>query len=92
MLFKNTSSYITILLCFFFLFRIVFNNFFIIPVNIENSRLKRARVIPTGPPITTANYEIEMLPLIRDKTIKDLSKYQKKQIIYQGFYLLILFL
>ena len=36
----------------FFLFRVVFNNFFKIPVEIENTRLKLALAIPTGAPIT----------------------------------------
>ena len=85
MLFKNTSIYITILLCLFFLFRVVFNNFFIIPVNIENSRLKRARVIPTDPPITTANDEIEMLPLIGDKTIKICQNIKSRKLFTKAF-------
>ena len=45
-----------------------------IPVNIENARLKLALAIPTGAPITVANDAIEMLPAITDKTINDLSK------------------
>ena len=40
MLFNLLVASITILLCFFFLFCVVFNSFFIIPVNIENVRLK----------------------------------------------------
>ena len=63
----------TILLCFFFLFH-VFNNFFTIPVEVENVRLRLALAIPTGVPITVANDAIEMLPLAADKTIKDLPK------------------
>ena len=43
-------------------------------VDIENARLRLALAIPTGAPITFANYSIEMLPLVADKTIKDLSK------------------
>ena len=43
---------ITILLCFFFLFRVIFNNFFTIPIVIENAKLKLALAIPTGGPIT----------------------------------------
>ena len=61
-------------LCFFFLFRVVFNNFFTIPVDIENARLKLALPIPTSAPIKVANDAIEILPLVADKTIKDLSK------------------
>ena len=69
---------ITVLLCFFFLFLVVFNIFFVIPVEIENARLKLALTIPTGAPITVANDAIEMLPVATDKTINDLPNYQKK--------------
>ena len=44
------------------------------PVDIENAGLKLALAIPTGAPITVANDAIEILPLVTDKTIKDLSK------------------
>ena len=44
------------------------------PVEIENARLKLALGIPTGALITVANDAIEMLPLVKDETIKDLSK------------------
>ena len=57
------------LLCFLLLFLVVFNSFFMIPVEIENARLKLAIIIPKG-----ANDEIEMLPVVIDKTINDLSK------------------
>ena len=73
MLFNSILGNITILLCFFFLF-LVFNSFFIIPVAIENSKLKLALAIPTGAAITVANDAIAMLPLVTDKTINDLSK------------------
>ena len=58
----------------FFLSLVIFNNFFTSPVDNENVRLKLALAIPTGVPITVANDAIEMLPLVADKTIKDLSK------------------
>ena len=74
MLFNLLLANITILLCFFFLFRVVFNNFFSIPVEIENARLKLALAIPTGAPITVANDAIEMVSLAADNAIKDLSK------------------
>ena len=45
-------------------------------------QMKLALAIPTGAPVTVTNDAIEMLPLFADKTIKDLSKYQKKQYIY----------
>ena len=64
----------TILLCFFFLFLVVFNNFFTSPVDNENVRQRVARAIPTGVTITLANDAIEILPLAADTAIKDLSK------------------
>ena len=57
----------------FFLF-LVSNNFFTSPVDNENVRLRFTLAIPTGVPITVANDAIEMLQLVADKTIKDLSK------------------
>ena len=45
-----------------------------IPVEIENARVKLALTIPTGAPITVANDAIEMLPVVIDKTINDLLK------------------
>ena len=52
-----------------------------IPVEIENARLKVALTILTGAPITVANDAIEMLPVVIDKTNNDLSNSQKKQYI-----------
>ena len=69
MLFDLLLANITMLLCFLLLFLVVFNSFFMIPVEIENARLKLAIIIPKG-----ANDEIEMLPVVIDKTINDLSK------------------
>ena len=80
MLFKLLLANITILLCFFFLPCLVFNNVFTIPVAIENARLKLALDIPTGAPVT--NKVIDIAPLVADKTNKDLSKSQKTQYIY----------
>ena len=74
MLFNLFLANITILLCFFFLFLVVFNSFFITPVEIENARLKLALAIPTGAAITVANYALGILPVATDKTIYDLSK------------------
>ena len=45
-----------------------------IPVEIENARLKLALTIPTGAAITVANDATEVLPVVIDKTINDLSK------------------
>ena len=74
MLFNLLLANITILLCFFFLARVVFNNFFTVPVVIENAKLKFALAIHTGAPVTVANNAIEILGLLADKTIKDLLK------------------
>ena len=43
-----------------FLFLVVFNNFFTIPVVKENTRLRLALVIPIGDPRNVANDAIEM--------------------------------
>ena len=48
--------------------------FFTIPVKIENARLKLTLNIPDGAPITVANDAIEMLPVVTDRTINDLSE------------------
>ena len=83
MLFNLFLANITILLRFFFLFLLVFNSFFAIPLEIENARLKIALAIPTGAPIAVANDTIEMLPVSTDKTIHELSKLLKKAIYLQ---------
>ena len=67
LLFNLLLANIAILLCFFFLFLVVFSNVFTRPVDNENVRL--ALAISTGVPITVANDAIEMLPLVADKTI-----------------------
>ena len=74
MLFNLLLASITILLGVFLLFLAIFNSFFTILVEIEKTRLKLALTIPTGAPITVANDVIEMLPVVIDKTISDLSK------------------
>ena len=70
-LFKLLLAGITILLCFFFLFLVVFHSFFMIPVEKEDARLKLGLTIPTGASITVENDAIEMLPVVTDKTIND---------------------
>ena len=71
MLFNLLLASITILLYFLFLFLVVFNSFFTIPVVIKHARLKPALAIRTGTPVTVANDEIEMLPVVTDKTINN---------------------
>ena len=71
MLFNLLLANITVLLCFFFSFLVVFNSFFTIPVEIGIARLKLAFTIPTGAPMTVANDAMEILRVVTDKTIND---------------------
>ena len=73
MLFNLLLANITSLSCFFFLFFVVFNSFFKIPVKAENGRQNLELTILTGAPITVANDAIKMLPVVTDKTNNDLS-------------------
>ena len=57
-----------------FLFRDVFDKFSVSPVEIENAKLKLALAVPTGASLTVANYAIDMLPVVADQTIKELSQ------------------
>ena len=61
-------------MCFFLLFLVVYNSFFTILVEIKSARLKLALIIPTGALMTVANDAIEMLTVVTDKMINDLSK------------------
>ena len=66
-------------LCLFFLFRFVFNNFFTIPLDNENARLKVALAIPIGAPITvTNNIEMNRKKCYRLLQIKQSKMYQNK--------------
>ena len=69
MLFKLLLASTRILLCSYFLFLVVLNNFFIIPVVKENKIVKLALAILAGTPITLAKEIIDTLPLAADKTI-----------------------
>ena len=82
MLFNLLLANITILLCFFFLFLVVFNRFFTILVEIEKARLKIALAIPTGAPTTVANDAIEMIAVVQIKQLMTYQNSQKKQYIY----------
>ena len=55
MLFNLPLASITILLCFFFLFLIVFKKFFTNPDVIKNVRPQLAPIIPAGAPVTLSN-------------------------------------
>ena len=81
MLFNFILASITIFLCFFFLFLVVFNSIIVIPAEIEKTRVKFALTIPTGAPITVANDAIEMLPVVTDKQLMTCQNSQKKQYI-----------
>ena len=74
MLFYLLLASITILLCFFFLFLIVFKNFLTNSDVIENVKLQLAPIIPAGSPIKVTNDSIEMLPDNIDKAFNNLSK------------------
>ena len=80
MLFHLLLANMTIILCFFFLYLVVFNSFFTIPVKIKITRLKLAFNITPGAPITVANDAIEIIPVVTNKTVNDLSKYSKEAI------------
>ena len=67
----------------FFLFLVLFDNFFTSPVDNENARL---RLIPSGVPITVAYDAIETLRLFRIKQSKIDQNNHKKQYICQVFY------
>ena len=74
MLFNLLLASITILLCFFFLFLIVFKNFFTNPDVIKNVKPQLAPIIPEGTQVALVNDAIEMLPHNIDKTFNDLAK------------------
>ena len=73
MLFNLLLASITILVCFFFVFLVAFNSFFMIPIVIENAKLKFALAIPTDASIALAKEAIDTPPLVADKTIRALS-------------------
>ena len=58
----------------FFLFRVVFNILFTVPLVVDNAKLKLTLTVPTGAPIKVVNYAIDISPINADKTIKGLSK------------------
>ena len=54
----------------FFSISAVSNNFFMILVVKENTRVKLALAIPAGAPVTLAKEKIDTPPLVADKIIK----------------------
>ena len=67
MLFNLILANIKILLCFFFLFLVIINDFFIIPVVKPITRLNLALAIPTGTPIKLAKEMVDIPTLVADK-------------------------
>ena len=63
---------IKILSC-FFLFLIVPNNFFVIPVAKDKIKVKLAPAIPIGAPTTLADKIIQTPPLVAERTMNTLS-------------------
>ena len=61
------------ILCFFFLFLVIFSNFLTIPVVREKNKVKLALAIPTGDPAILVNEIIDTPLAIALKTIKTLS-------------------
>ena len=59
-----------------------------IPVEIKNERLKLTLIIPIGAAIAAANDAIEMLTVVTDKKINELSKYSKEAIYLLSFLLI----
>ena len=69
-----------------FLFLVIFSKLFTSRVDNENLRLRLALAIHTGVLKNVGNYAIKMLPLVADKTIKDLSKIIKRSNILAKFF------
>ena len=73
MLFNLLFANIRVLSCFFFLFLVILNSFFIIPVVKEKIKLKLALDTPIGAPTTLADEKIQTPPPVAEKTIQILS-------------------
>ena len=61
------------ILCFFFLFLVIFSNFLIITVIIEKIKVRLALAIHTGAPMILVNEIIDTPPIAALKTINILS-------------------
>ena len=73
MLLSLILANIRILSCFSFLFLVLLNNFFIIPVAKENTVVNPALAIPTGAPTTVVWETIQTPPVVAERTVKILS-------------------
>ena len=69
--FSRHKNFIMLFLFFFFL--VIFNNFFVIPVEREKIKVKLALAIPTGAPTILVNKQIDTPPVVALKRIKILS-------------------
>ena len=76
---------ITVLLCFYFLFLIVFNKIFTSPIDNENARLKLALAIPAGVPITLGNDAMECYHLLQMKQLKFYQIIKRSNIFAKSF-------
>ena len=85
-LFHLLLTKITVFLYFLFLFRVIFNSFFVVPAVNETAKLKPVIAIPTGASITVASEDIDTPPLIADKTVKALSKKIKGNNIFRKYF------
>ena len=73
MLFSLLLANIRILLCFFFVFLVMFSTFLMIPVYREKIKVKLAHAIPIGAPIVVVNEIIDIPPVVALKIINILS-------------------
>ena len=73
MLLSLLLANIRTLLCFFFLFLVIFNKSLTIPVVREKNKVRLALAVPTGAPTTLVNQIIDTSLLVVLKTIKSLS-------------------
>ena len=76
---------------FLLFFLVMLNNFCIIPVVKENTRVKLALAVPSGTPITLTKEIKDTPPLFADKTIKFLSILSKVAIYLRSFLLFAFF-
>ena len=74
MLFNLLLATMTIFSCFFRFFLVTFNNFFIIPVAKENTRVKFALANPAGIPITLVKERMLIPPDVTDKRLLNIIK------------------
>ena len=67
---------------FFLFFHVVFHNFFVTPLHIENAKPNLALAIPTGAPTTLQMMQEKCYHLLQIKQLKIYQNNQKWQYIY----------